>query len=146
MAWGDAVALYAAIVSTLVGFIELYRLIRDTRSKLVIRLWVYTEDSVDDDNNVTSQRLIRVNIVNHSASDRVITEPPWLQINTSGSKMAPPAPYEFPKRLSPGDACEFIHNFKRIETWVRTTGASKLKATVEDTYGNHYESKWVNIA
>lgn len=147
MTWAEGLSIYATIVSTTVGFVEVFRVVRETRSKLVVDLSIFDEQSIDDDDNVTSQTIIRVNIVNHSTSDRVITMQPWLNLDTSGSRFAPPTEVQdpFPKRLLPGDACEFLYNFRSIQAWAKNSAASKLRATVDDTYANHYRSKWVKI-
>jgi hypothetical protein len=146
LTWSDIIAIYAGIVSTLVGIIEGIRLYRETKSKLVVNFSIYSQIRRHSNGTVGDWELVlSLSIINHSLSERFIYRP-GIMVNKdkrSFSVILEDDNTKYPEKLTPGQSFDLSYSARTIKEAIEKVRASKVRAYVADTLGNKYYSNWV---
>ncbi len=143
----DLIAIYAAIVSTIVGLVQIFKYLREVRNKLVVRFFIGSQ-AIHYGNTIGEwMPVFTVNVVNHSLTDRFIRQPGIKAKNVDGPffmlDIQNPVPY--PIKLSPGQEWELhLHHAPVIQKLVEIK-SNQIRVIIEDTLGNTYKSKWLVV-
>lgn len=144
--WGDLVAIYAAAIATIVGVVEIFRFVREIRSKLVVKFSIGSQVISYPNGTLGDWTLmLDMNIVNHSLSERFINQP-RLQVDESKKIFTVinlHNPISYPKKLASGEAFALSYDARTVRETVLNAKAREVRALVTDTLGNKYYSKWV---
>lgn len=141
--WGDWIAIYAAVLSTIVAIIEIIKYRRDTSSSLMIEL----------NSGIRHDPLITLRVVNTSTSHVYVKSPfYYLRFKSTTDFWCIPIDktnLEFPYRLEPNEPLELSlsrqHLTQNIESYakkkLRELELKDVRACINDSKGKTYFSK-----
>jgi hypothetical protein len=144
------VAIYAAIVSTIVFIWRLYEFYVDRKTKFNIKINRVTKIPVSANFKLAeSQTFLTTTIINVGKPKRHIEQPFFK----ADKKIDGQNPFSFlsfnnvikyPVTLDSGE--KFVYDVTNdVTEELKRKGVLKIKAIVRDTHGKSYESKWFEI-
>lgn len=150
MTFLDGIAIYAAFVSTVVGIVEIVRLVRELSNKVKVEIAPYDRVLVDDAllpvGEVTN--VLAVRIVNHSRNKKFLQRP-LFKFNKGNRKafqsldMVSPYPL-FPFTLGPEEEqVIYFRSATILDEAKSVSSAKKVRVIVTDTLNNSFKSNWV---
>ncbi|WP_343486035.1 hypothetical protein [Allomuricauda sp. d1] len=144
------VAIYAAIVSTIVFIWRLYEFYADRKSKFNIKINRVTKIPVSANYKLAeSQTFLTTTIVNVGTPKRHIEQPIFkANKKVDGQKYFNFLSFDnvikYPITLDSGE--KFVYDVSDdVSVDLKTKGILKIKAIIKDTHGKNYESKWFKI-
>jgi len=144
------VAIYAAIVSTIVFIWRLYEFYVDRKSKFNIKINRVTKIPVSAKYKLAeSQTFLTTTIINVGKPKRHIEQPNFkADKKVDGQKYFNFLSFDnvkkYPITLDSGE--KFVYDVTNdVTEELKTKGVFKIKAIVTDTHGKSYESKWFKL-
>lgn len=144
------VAIYAAIVSTVVFIWRLYEYYDEKKGKIAISLKRSSQALVYANNQVGDwEQFVVATIVNRGKHKRQIERSmvkvsPLVDGQDTLSVIVFNSP-NFPLGLDPGEKFEYKIPTEALDENLKSKGVRRVKCRVDDTHGSSYYSTWFNI-
>ena len=146
------IALYAAILSTLVAVWNIFVYFRDRMVKIKVEAFIRPEILIGGRNTGAQQWTIHGIVTNAGKVDRFLEMPNFALVINGKEQLQSLIDTQdtesFPKSFSPGAQYTVRLPFAQIWTYMQKVNAdgNKIRIVVRDTLGKTYKSGWLKFS